>query len=42
MRKIIVSIHSTLNGVVTGPANDETNFMTWAQAGIYDKLESFL
>jgi hypothetical protein len=36
MCKIIVSIHSTFNGVVTGPADDKTNFMTWAQAGIDD------
>jgi len=42
MRKIIVSIHSTFNGVVTGPANDKTNFMTWAQAGIEDIGETFL
>jgi dihydrofolate reductase len=41
MRKIIVSIHSTFNGVVTGPADDRTNFMTWAQAGIEDINESF-
>jgi dihydrofolate reductase len=41
MRRIIVSIHSTFNGVVTGPENDETNFMTWAQAGIDDINESF-
>jgi hypothetical protein len=26
MRKLIVSIHSTFNGVVTGPEDDETNF----------------
>lgn len=42
MRKLIVSIHSTANGVVTGPPSDETNFMVWAQAGIEDSLESFL
>jgi len=42
MRKIIVSIHSTFNGVVTGPADDKTNFMTWAQAGIEDSSEGFL
>jgi dihydrofolate reductase len=41
MRKIIVSIHSTFNGVVTGSANDPTNFMTWAQAGIEDIGETF-
>ena len=34
MRKLIVSIHSTFNGVVTGPDDDETNFMIWAGAGI--------
>ena len=42
MRKLIVSIHSTANGVVTGPPSDETNFMVWAQAGIEDSLEPFL
>jgi hypothetical protein len=41
MRKIIVSIHSSFNGVVTGPAKDPTNFMTWAQAGIDDIMETF-
>jgi len=41
VRKIIVSIHSTFNGVVTGPADDPTNFMTWAQAGIEDTVEDF-
>jgi dihydrofolate reductase len=28
--------------VVTGPADDRTNFMTWAQAGIDDSGEAFL
>jgi hypothetical protein len=32
MRKLIVSINSSFNGVVTGPADDKTNFMVWAQA----------
>ena len=41
MRKLIVSIHSTANDVVTGPPSDETNFMLWAQPGIEDSLESF-
>ncbi len=42
MRKIIVSIHSTFNGVVTGPADDKTNFMTWiAEGGIEDTSEDF-
>jgi dihydrofolate reductase len=36
MRKIIVSIHSTLNGVVTGPADDPTNIGTWTQANLED------
>ncbi|MCX2679774.1 dihydrofolate reductase family protein [Galbibacter sp. EGI 63066] len=39
MKKIIVSIHSSFNGVVTGPADDPTNFMTWAQTGIEDYKE---
>jgi dihydrofolate reductase len=42
MRRLIVSIHSTANDIVTGPPSDETNFMVWAQAGIEDSLESFL
>jgi dihydrofolate reductase len=42
MRKLIVSIHSTANDIVTGPSADETNFMVWAQAGIDDSLETFL
>ena len=42
MRKIVVSIHSTFNGVVSGPPSDPTNFMTWAQAGIEDTLQPFL
>ena|SRR5919108_863249 len=42
MRKLIVSIHSTANDIVTGPPSDQTNFMVWAQAGIEDSLESFL
>src|SRR5688572_8725665 len=42
MRKLIVSIHSTANDIVTGPPSDETNFMTWAQAGIEDSQEAFL
>ena len=41
MSKLIVSIHSTFNGVVTGPKDDETNFATWAQAGIEDSVPSF-
>jgi dihydrofolate reductase len=42
MRKIIVSIHSSFNGIVGGPPNDETNFMVWAQAGIKDTAEALL
>jgi dihydrofolate reductase len=41
MRKLIVSIHSTANDIVTGPPSDKTNFMVWAQAGIEDSLDTF-
>jgi len=41
MRKIIVSIHSSFDGIVTGPKNDERNFATWAQDGIGDVMEMF-
>jgi dihydrofolate reductase len=41
MRKLIVSIHSTANDIVTGsPSGDETE-LDWAQAGIEDSLDSF-
>lgn len=43
MRKLIVSIHSTANNVVTGsPAGDETDFGQWAQPGIDESSETFL
>jgi dihydrofolate reductase len=43
MRELIVSIHSTANNIVTGPASgDETDFMQWAQPGIDDSLDTFL
>ena len=42
MRKLIVSIHSTLNGVVSGPPDDPTNFMTWIEeGGLEDTSEDF-
>lgn len=43
MRKLIVSIHSTANNIVTGPPQgDETDFMRWAQPGIDESVEKFL
>jgi len=43
MRKLIVSIHSTANNIVTGsPTGDETDFMQWAQPGINDTMDKFL
>lgn len=43
MRKLIVSIHSTANNIVTGPpSGDETDFMQWAQPGSDESLDSFL
>ena len=41
MRKLVVSIHSTANDIVTGsPSGDETE-LVWAEEGITDSLESF-
>lgn len=41
MRRLIASIHSTANNVVTGPsAGDETDFMQWAHPGIEETLEN--
>ncbi len=43
MRRIIVSIHSTANNIVTGPVSgDETDFMQWAHPGIEESLEALL
>jgi dihydrofolate reductase len=43
MRKLIVSIHSTANNIVTGPPHgDETDFTRWAQPGIDQTSEKFL
>ncbi len=41
MRKLIVSIHSTANGIVTGPpSGDETDWQ-WAGPGIEESLDTF-
>ena len=43
MRKLLVSIHSTVDNVVTGsPTGDETDFGQWAQPGIDESSEMFL
>jgi len=44
MRKLISSIHSTLNGVVTGdPSGDKTNFIVWtAGANIEEGSQNLL
>ena len=43
MRKLIVSMHSTANNIVTGPpTGDETDFMQWAQPGIDDSQDRLL
>jgi dihydrofolate reductase len=43
MGKLVVSIHSTANDIVTGPpSGDETDFMQWAHPGIEDSLDTFL
>lgn len=43
MRKLVVSVHSTANNIVTGPPDgDETDFGQWAGSGITDSLDPFL
>ncbi|SDS51921.1 Dihydrofolate reductase [Friedmanniella luteola] len=43
MRKLVVSIHSTANNIVTGPPDgDETDFPRWAQPGIDQSTNQFL
>ena len=41
MRKLIVSIHSTANDIVTGPPSGDETDLHWAQAGIEESLDSF-
>ena len=42
MRKLIVSIHSTINNIVTGPPSDPHNYGSWGQVGVQDTLASYL
>jgi dihydrofolate reductase len=43
MRKIILFIHSTFNGVVTGdPKKDKTNFMDWATKASFETGSEYL
>lgn len=43
MRKIILFIHSTFNGVVTGdPNKDKTNFMVWANRASFETGSEYL
>jgi dihydrofolate reductase len=43
MRKIILFIHSTLNGVVTGdPSQDKTNFMVWTREPSLEEGSKYL
>ncbi|WP_200411315.1 dihydrofolate reductase family protein [Virgibacillus salexigens] len=42
MGKIIVSVHSTLDGVFTGPRGDENNFTMWAMPGVTDSMNDIL
>ncbi|MCF6411734.1 dihydrofolate reductase family protein [Pseudalkalibacillus salsuginis] len=42
MGKIIVSVHSTLDGVFTGPRGDENNMTSWAMPGVTDSMKDIL
>lgn len=42
MGKIIVSVHSTLDGVFTEPRGDENDFTSWAMPGITDSWNDIL
>ncbi len=42
MGKIIVLVHSTLDGVFTGPREDENNFTKWAMPGVTDSWKDIL
>ncbi len=39
MRKIIVTVHSTLDGIMSGPTGDEDNMVSWAMPGIQDTTQ---
>jgi dihydrofolate reductase len=41
MRKIIASVHITLDGILSGPAGDENNMISWAMPGVQDSTPDF-
>lgn len=41
MRKLVVSIHSTANDIVTGPPSGDETELQWAGTGIDESLDTF-
>ena len=41
MRKIVVTLHTTFDGVMSGPEGDEDNMVSWAMPGITDSISDF-
>ncbi len=41
MRKFIAGVHTTFDGVMSGPEGDENNMIRWALAGVQDSTPDF-
>ena len=41
MRKIIAALHTTFDGVMSGPQGDEDNMVNWALPSITDSTPDF-
>lgn len=41
MRKIVAGLHTTFDGIMSGPAGDEDNMVSWGMPGITDSTPDF-
>jgi dihydrofolate reductase len=41
MRKVVAALHTTFDGIMSGPAGDEDNMVSWGMPGITDSTPDF-
>lgn len=41
MRKIVAALHTTFDSIISGPAGDEDNMVSWGLSGITDSIDDF-
>ena len=41
MKKIIVGLHTTFDGIMSGPSGDEDNMVSWGMPGVIDSTPDF-